>query len=151
MVGLIAFVSPDSLVISPKVYARKFIISYYIFGTATNPAALTKPIGLPADALAVMVFASPSGQFYHDVTNPAHLSGLSHLDNFIVTRKSCPSIGTLQKRMPTPTRTATNPHHRAVRCYSFENRQPLPFIEYIMTRKFHPFIGTQSSASFILT
>ena len=57
----------------------------------------------------VMVFASPSGQFYRDMTNPAHLSGLSHLDNFIVTLKSCPLTGTLQKRMPTPTQTAT-PH-----------------------------------------
>jgi hypothetical protein len=54
-----------------------------------------------------MVFASPPRQFYHDGTTPAHLSGLSHLDNFIVTRKSCQSIGTVQKRMPTPTRTAT--------------------------------------------
>jgi hypothetical protein len=35
----------------------------------------------------VMVFASPSGQFYRDMTNPAHLSGPSHLDSFIVTRK----------------------------------------------------------------
>jgi hypothetical protein len=57
----------------------------------------------------VMVFASPSGQFYHDVTTSFHLPGLSHLDNFIVTRKSCPLTGTLQKRMPTPTQTAT-PH-----------------------------------------
>jgi len=61
-----------------------------------------------------MVFAEPSGQFYRDVTNPAHLSGLSHLDNFIVTRKSCPLTGPdsyrdLQKRMPTLTQTAT-PH-----------------------------------------
>jgi hypothetical protein len=56
-----------------------------------------------------MVFASPLRQFYRDVKNPAHLSGLSHLDNFIVTVKSCPSTGTLQKRMPTPTQTAT-PH-----------------------------------------
>ena len=32
----------------------------------TNPAAVTKSIGLPADALIVMVFASPSGQFYRD-------------------------------------------------------------------------------------
>ena len=54
-----------------------------------------------------IVFASPSRLFYHDVTNPAHLSGLSHLDNFIVTRKSCPHTGTLQKRMPTLTQTAT--------------------------------------------
>jgi hypothetical protein len=57
----------------------------------------------------VMVFASPSRQFYLDVTKPAHLSGLSHLDNFIVTRKSCPLTGTLQKLMPTLTQTAT-PH-----------------------------------------
>jgi hypothetical protein len=56
-----------------------------------------------------MVFASSSGQFYRDVTTPYHLSGLSHLDNFIMTRKSCPLTGTLQKRMPTPTQTAT-PH-----------------------------------------
>src|SRR5659263_537936 len=40
--------------------ASNFILIYYIFGTATNPAAVTKPIGLPADALVVMVFASPS-------------------------------------------------------------------------------------------
>jgi len=56
-----------------------------------------------------MVFASPSGQFYLDVTNSYHLSGLSHLDNFIVTLISCPLIGTLQKRMPTLTQMAT-PH-----------------------------------------
>ena len=62
----------------------------------------------------VMVFASPFRQFYCDRTNPAHLSGLSHLDNFIVTRKSCPLTRTLQKCMPTPTRTATQLYHRAV-------------------------------------
>jgi len=75
----------------------------------TNPATVTKSIGLPADALVVMVFAESSGEFYHDVTNPAHLSGLSHLDHFIVTRNLSPSIGTVQKHMPTPTQTAT-PH-----------------------------------------
>jgi len=56
-----------------------------------------------------MVFASPLRQLYHDGTNPAHLPGLSHLDNFIVTPKSCPLTGTLQKHMPTLTQTAT-PH-----------------------------------------
>jgi hypothetical protein len=34
-----------------------------------------------------MVFAAPFGLFYHDKTNPAHLSGLSHLDNFAWKRK----------------------------------------------------------------
>jgi hypothetical protein len=44
----------------------------------------------------------------------------------------------------------TSPYCRAVRCYSFENRQSLPFIEFIMTRKFHPLFRTQSSTNFIL-
>jgi hypothetical protein len=55
----------------------------------------------------VMVFASPPRQFYRDGTTHGRLSGLSHLDNFIVKRKSCPLAGTLQKHMPTPTQTAT--------------------------------------------
>ena len=55
-----------------------------------------------------MVFASPSGQFYRDVTTSYHLPGLSHLDNFIVTRKSCPLTGTLQKHVPYPPCTGTN-------------------------------------------
>jgi hypothetical protein len=76
--------------------------------TRTDPAAETKSIGLQADARVVIVFASPSGQFYYNMTNPAHLSGPRHLDNFIVTSNFRSSIGTLQKRMPTLTRTATN-------------------------------------------
>ena len=77
-------------------------------GTRTDPAAETKSIGLQADARVVMVFASPSRQFYRDRTNPAHLSGPRHLDNFIMTPNARPLIGTLQKRMPTLTRTATH-------------------------------------------
>jgi hypothetical protein len=75
--------------------------------TRTDPAAETKSIGLQADARVVMVFASPSGQFYYDVTSPAHLSGPRHLDNFIMTLNPRPLIETLQKLMPTLTRTAT--------------------------------------------
>jgi hypothetical protein len=37
-----------------------------------------------------------------------HLSGPRHLENFIMTPNAHPSIGTLQKRMPTLTRTATH-------------------------------------------
>jgi hypothetical protein len=70
-------------------------------GTWTVPAAETMSIGLQADARVVMVFASPSGQFYYNMTNPAHLSGQRHLDSFIVTKKSCQLTGTLQKHMPT--------------------------------------------------
>jgi len=76
--------------------------------TRTVPAAKTKSIGLQADARVVMVFASPLRQFYRDMTKPAHLSGPRHLDNFILTRNLHPSTGTLQKRMPTLTRTATH-------------------------------------------
>jgi hypothetical protein len=76
--------------------------------TWTDPAAKTESIGLQADARVVMVFASPSGQFYLDVTIPAHLLGPPHLDNFILTPSARPLTGTLQKRMPTRTRTATN-------------------------------------------
>ena len=43
------------------------------------------------------------------MTNPAHLSGHTHLDHFIVTSKSCSSTGIVQKHMPTSTQTAT-PH-----------------------------------------
>ena len=57
--------------------------------TRTDPAAKTKSIGLQADARVVMVFAR-------------------NLDNFIVTKNFRPSTGTVQKRMPTLTQTATN-------------------------------------------
>ena len=77
--------------------------------TWTDPATEAKSIGLPANAQVVMVFASPSGRFYRHRTTRGRLLGLSHLDNFIVTRKPCPLTGTLQKRMPTLTQTAT-PH-----------------------------------------
>jgi hypothetical protein len=73
----------------------------------TVPAAETKSIGLQADARVVMVFASPSGQSFHNMTNPAHLSGPRHLDSFIVTPNDYPLTWTLQKRMPTLTGTAT--------------------------------------------
>ena len=69
--------------------------------TRTYPAAETKSIGLHADASAgwrIMVFATPPRQFYLDVTTSYRLTGFSRLDNFIVTRKSCPLTKTLQKQ-----------------------------------------------------
>jgi hypothetical protein len=62
--------------------------------TRTDPAAETESIGLQADAQVVMVFASPSGQFYYNMTKPAHLSGQRHLDSFIVTPNVRPLTGT---------------------------------------------------------
>jgi hypothetical protein len=64
-------------------------------------------MGLPALAPVAMVFAESTGKFYNNVTNPFRLPGLSHLDNFIVTANLSPFTGTMQKRMPTLTRTAT--------------------------------------------
>ena len=56
-------------------------------GTRTDPVAETKSIGLPADTLAVMVFASSSGQLYRDGTTRGRLPGFSRQDCFIVTGK----------------------------------------------------------------
>ena len=66
MVWVIAFVSPDSFVFSSKSLCEKIHPTYQTFGTMTNPAAGTKSIGLPADALL--------SWFLH-----------RHLDSFIVT------------------------------------------------------------------
>ena len=41
----------------------------------TIPATKTKSIGLPANAHAPMVFATPLRQFNHNETTPAHLDG----------------------------------------------------------------------------
>jgi hypothetical protein len=90
--------------------------------TRTVPAAETKSIGLQADlptrqagARGVMVFAMSPRQLYRNMTNPAHLSGPHHLDSLIMTPNSRPLTGTLQKRMPTLTRTATQLNRRAVK------------------------------------
>jgi hypothetical protein len=93
--------------------------------TRTDPAAKTKSIGLQADARVVMVFAAPSRQPYRDVTNPGRLSGPRHLDSFILTPNARPSIGTLQKHMPTLTRTATNQTAGPLGFIASENRQTI--------------------------
>jgi hypothetical protein len=80
LVGLIAFVSPDTFVINPRVFESDFKAIYHISSTVTNPAIVTKSMGLPADA--------PLSWFLHrhlpifcTVSNSRHLSGLSHLDH----------------------------------------------------------------------
>ena len=52
-------------------------------------------------------FCTLSGQFYYNMTNPAHLSGPRHLDSFIVTRNFHSSTGT-GKNHATATLTATH-------------------------------------------
>jgi hypothetical protein len=83
--------------------------------TVTNPASETKSIGLLANALVVMVFASPLRQFYRDGTNPANLPGLSHLDIFDWTRKLASVNRDFAKTHANPDTDGNSPYHRAVR------------------------------------
>jgi len=48
-------------------------------------------MGLSADVLIVMVITVPNRHFDHDRTKSYLLSGLSHLGNFILTRKILPN------------------------------------------------------------
>jgi hypothetical protein len=52
-----AFGSPDSLIINPKVYAVNFFQFIKFCGTQTNSASETKSHGLPADAQLAAFFA----------------------------------------------------------------------------------------------
>jgi hypothetical protein len=105
---VIAFSSPDSLVISPKVYERNLIITFQNFGTVTNPATVTKSIGLLANALL--------SWFLHRRLDSFIVTGqirFHYRDSAIWTTSSRhenprPSTGTLQKHMPTLTQTATS-------------------------------------------
>jgi hypothetical protein len=52
-----AFGSPDSLTINPKVYAFTLFSLIKFCGTRTDPATETKSRGLPADAQLAAFFA----------------------------------------------------------------------------------------------
>jgi hypothetical protein len=102
-----AFCSPDGFVFNDIHLCEKHYQNLLNFVHRDKSCYQDKVNRAAGRCTVVMVFASPSGQFYHDVTTSYHLSRLSHLDNFIVTPKSCPLTGTMQKRMPTLTQTAT--------------------------------------------
>jgi len=87
----------------------------------TNPATETKSIGLLAFASAgwrIMVFASPSGQLYHDEAIPARLSGLFHQDSFIWTGKLSSVYRDFAKTHANPDTDGNFPYHRAVSIYA---------------------------------
>jgi hypothetical protein len=69
----------------------------------------------------VMVFASPFRQFYRDGTNPAHLSELSHLDNFIMTRKLSSIYRDFAKTHANPDTDGNFPYHRAVIVHGYKD------------------------------
>jgi hypothetical protein len=107
MVGLSAFVSPDKFSITPKSITTNYT-RLLSFCTVSNPAAVTKSMGLPSDALLSWFLHRHLPIFIPGVFL-GRLSGHRHLDHFIVTANFSPLIGTLQKHMPTLTRTAPNP------------------------------------------
>jgi hypothetical protein len=116
-----------------KVYTSKFYATYNILLHPDCSYCRDRVNRAASHRSVVFVFAEPSGQLYRDMINPVHLSGLLHLDSFIVTRhfsaiyldysiwtassgqdSSLPFIGTYAKTNPTATLTATN--HTAGRC-----------------------------------
>jgi hypothetical protein len=78
----------------------------------TNPATITGD----RDNY-VMVFASPSGHFYRDRTTSLRLSGLSHLNKFIMTQSSALLTGTYAKTKSAHIKVATS-HMRKIVCVS---------------------------------
>jgi hypothetical protein len=79
----------------PKVYVSEINSTYQAFGSGTNPATVTKSMGLPADALVVMVFASSSGQLYRDA-------------------EILPTYRDFAKTHANPDTDGNSPYHRAV-------------------------------------
>jgi len=93
---------------APKVFASKFISTYQ---TSLHPdwsCCRDKVNRVASRRASCHGFCTPPRQLYRDMTNPAHLSGPRHLDSFIMTPNTRPLTGTLQKHMPTLTRTATH-------------------------------------------
>jgi len=67
--------------------------------TQTATSYTTEPLACTRhqphiETITVLVFAVPSGHFYHDVTTETHLSGLSHLEKYPMMRIIQPSIWT---------------------------------------------------------
>jgi ankyrin repeat protein len=71
-------------------------------------------MGLPADAQLSWFLQAPPRQFYLDMTNPAHLPGQGHLDNFVVTREFASVNRDFAKTHASPDTDGNSPYHRAV-------------------------------------
>jgi hypothetical protein len=99
----------------------------------------------------VMVFALPLRQLYHDGTTPAHLSGLSHLDSFIWTRKLKSIYQDFAKTHANPDTDGNFPYHRPLGFIAGANQYLVHLRKFIMIFYFRPPTGTQSFPNFILT
>ena len=87
--------------------------TYKNFGTVTNPATVTKSIGLLAFAL-LSWFLHRHLDNFTVTRNLSPLSGLSHLDNFIMTRKLSSIYRDFAKTHANPDTDGNYPYHRAV-------------------------------------
>jgi hypothetical protein len=92
-----------------------------------------KVYGAVGHRTVVMVFASPSANFYTG-SNPRRLSGLSHRDHFIMTANLSPLIGIYAKTHANPDTDGNYPYHRAVivngeAISTFESHGPLTITE----------------------
>ena len=114
MVWVIAFSSPDNFVISSKSLCEKLNSTYQNFVYRDKSCYRDKVNRAAGRRAVVMVFAAPLRQFYRDGTNPAHLSGLSHQDSFIRTRKLSSIYRDFAKTHANPDTDGNFPYHRAV-------------------------------------
>jgi hypothetical protein len=73
-----------------------------------------------------MVFAEPHRQFYRDGTTRGRLSGLSHLDNFIMARKLSSIYRDYAKTHAKPDTDGNSLNRRAV----MRHYRPTTHIEY---------------------
>jgi hypothetical protein len=96
---------PGQILHNPNVYHRN-LHQLFKLSHREQSCIRDKVYGAVGRRAVVMVFASPSANFCTR-SNSRRLPGHSHLDNFIVTRNISPLIGTMQKHMPTLTRSAT--------------------------------------------
>jgi hypothetical protein len=97
---------PGQILHSPNIYVSNYHPLIKLLHREQS-CIRDKVYGAVGRRAVVMVFAWSSANF-HTGSNSRRLSGLSHLDNFIVTANLSPLIGTMQKHMPTLTQTATN-------------------------------------------
>jgi hypothetical protein len=110
----VAFSSPDNFSISSKSLREKTphnLLNFLYHDYSFCRDKVNRAAGLRA---VVMVFAEPLRQFYHDGTTSYRLSGLSHLDNFIMTRKLSSIYRDFAKTHANPDTDGNFPYHRAV-------------------------------------
>jgi len=114
MVWVIAFSSPDNSFIGPKNLCEKTPHNLLKFVYLDKSCCRDNVNRAAGHRAVVMVFATPLRQLYHDGKNPAHLLGLRHLDNFIMTRKLSSIYQDCAKTHANPDTDGNCPYHRAV-------------------------------------